>query len=120
MAVDTTCLFTTVRNTSGGTKKFGFLPPHGRELDADEEFTVFGSILEAVANANGDRATSRRHMHAFEAAIERGDIEILATPAPILVDQTSGASKQLRLNGGTLGVVDPCWTRTHSVDLEPV
>ncbi len=119
MPVDTTCLYTTVRNTSGGKKKFGFLPPHGRELDADEEFTVFGSILEAVANANGDRVTSRRHMHAFEAAIERGDLEILATPAPLLIDQTTGATKQLRLNNGTLGTVDPCWTREFSVDLVP-
>ena len=73
-----------------------------------------------MANANGDRATSRRHMVAFEAAVERGDIEILSTPAPILVDQTTGATKQLRLNGGSLGVVDPCWTREFSVDLLPV
>lgn len=119
MPVDSRCLFSTIRNTSGGRKKFGFLPPHGRELDADEEMTVFGNILEAVANANGDRVSSRRHMIAFEAAVERGDIDILNTPAPIMVDQTSGASKQLTLDGGTLGVLDPCWTREHSIDLVP-
>lgn len=119
MPVDTACLFSTIKNTSGVRKKFGFLPPHGRELAADEEFTVFGNVLEAVANANGDRATSRRHMIAFEAAIERGDIEILSTPAPILQDQTTGASKMLRLNSGTLGTLDPCWTRSSSVDLVP-
>lgn len=119
MPIDTSCLFTTVRNDSGVKKKFGFLPPHGRELLADEEFTVFGSILEAVANANGDRVTSRRHMIAFEAAIERGDISILNTPAPIFQDATTGAIKMVRLNGGTLGTIDPCWTRTSSVDLVP-
>jgi hypothetical protein len=119
MPVDTSCLFSTVRNSSGGRKKFGFLPPHGRELDADEEMTIFGNVLEAVANANGDRATSRRHMIAFEAAIERGDIEILATPAPIFTDATTGANKMMRLNNGTLGTLDPCWTRESSIDLVP-
>ncbi len=119
MPVDTSCLFTTVRNDSGVKKKFGFLPPHGRELDVDEEFTVFGSILEAVANARGDRVSSRRDMIAFEAAIERGDITILNTPAPILQDQTTGDIKMLRLNGGTLGVIDPCWSRESSIDLVP-
>ncbi len=119
MPIDTSCLFSTVKNTCGVKRKFGFLPPHGRELDNNEEFTVFGSILEAVANANGDRATSRRHMISFEAALERGDIEILNTPAPILQDQTTGLVKMLRLNGGTLGTIDPCWTRSTSVDLVP-
>lgn len=120
MAIDTSCLFSTVKNTCGSKRKFGFLPPHGRELDDNEEFTVFGNVLEAVANANGDRSTSRRHMVAFEAAIERGDIEILSTPAPILQDQTTGDSKMLRLNNGALGAIDPCWTRTASDDLIPV
>lgn len=120
MPVDVSCIFSTVKNTSGGTKKFGFLPPHGRELTANEEFTVFGSILEAVANANGDRVTSRRHMVAFEAAIERGDIEIMNTPAPILQDQTTSAVKMLRLNSGALGTIDPCWTRTAESELTPV
>lgn len=120
MPIDTSCVFSVVKNASGGKKKFGFLPPHGRELDDDEEFTCFGSILEAVANANGDRVTSRRHMIAFEAALERGDIEIVSTPAPILQDQTSGLTKMLRLNSGALGTIDPCWTRTADDDLVPV
>ena len=54
---DTSCLFSTVKNTSGGRKTYGFLPPHGRTLEADEELTVFGNILESVIR--NERVISR-------------------------------------------------------------
>lgn len=105
---DLSCLYTTVRNTSGGRKKFGFLPPHGRELAANEEFTVFGSVHEAVIR--DERVTSRRHIQALEAAVDRGDLLIVSTPSPILED-TAGQPKMLRMtDDGNLSVTDPCWT----------
>lgn len=113
MYIDIRCLYSTVRNTSGGRKKFGFLPPHGRELAANEEFTVYGDIKEAIIRF--ERTEARRSIIAFENAIQRGDLTIINTPNPILEDQTTNASKMVRLNNGTLGVVDPCWYTSSSV-----
>lgn len=108
MSQDVRCLYSTLRNTSGGRKKFGFLPPHGRELAANEEFTVFGSIFEAVIGI--ERVTSRRAIKALEDAIQRGDLQIVTTPSPIFEDHT-GAPKMVHLNSlGALVVDDPCWT----------
>ena len=44
LSQDTSCLYSTVKNISGGTKKFGFLPPHGKELDNNIEFTTMGTV----------------------------------------------------------------------------
>lgn len=109
--MDLTCLYSTVKNISGGTLKFGFLPPHGRSLADDGEFTVFGNILDAVANGF-DRATSRRSVLAFENAIDDGKLEIVNTPAPILKDATLADGFMIVLDNGTLGVDDPCWEST--------
>lgn len=114
---DKDCIYSVVKNTSGATRKFGFLPPHGVELAANEEYTVFGNILEALVR--GDRGSERRHHQAFAKALDREDLTIVRTPAPILKDATTGATKALRLNNGTLGTVDPCWTAT-SDSLEEV
>jgi len=110
---DTACLYSTVKNTSGQRKKFGFLPPHGRELDVDEEFTIYGDAREAVLRF--ERVTDRRQIMAFEAAIERGDIKIIQTPSPVLQDVDTGESKILELDGGVLSAVDPCWEESVSV-----
>lgn len=119
MYTDTSCLYSTVKNTSGKAMIFGFLPPHGKKLANNESFTVFGDIREAVARSP-ERASCRRSMIAFENCIESGDLTIIKTPAPILQDETTEATKQLRLNNGSLGVIDPCWARSVSDDLIPV
>jgi hypothetical protein len=110
--MDVSCLYSTVKNISGRPMVFGFLPPHGRKLAVDEEFTVFGDIKQAVIK-DVERVTSRRHILAFEAAIDRGDLEIINTPSPILQDQSSGLPKMLQLDT-TLSVVDPCWHNSVS------
>lgn len=107
---DATCLYSTVKNSSGKKMKMGFLPPHGRELDIDEEFTVYGDVRQAITGF--DR--NRQNILAFEAAITRGDLQILHTPSPIMVDATTDASKMLKLNNGTLSAVDPCWLNSTS------
>lgn len=110
MPLDRSALYSTVMNTSGGRKKFGFLPPHGRELAANEEYTVYGDIREAIIRF--ERTEARRVIIAFEQAIDRGDIRILHTPAPVLLDQTTGVSKMVNLNNGALGIVDPVWAQS--------
>ena len=108
---DLDCLYSTVKNISGGTLKFGFLPPHGQELADDAEVTVFGNILDAVANGF-DRNTSRRSVLALEKAIDDQKLEITGTPRPILKDAGGTQSYMITLSGGTLGVDDPCWEST--------
>jgi hypothetical protein len=115
---DMRCLYSTVKNTSGGAKPFGFLPPHGRKLAANEEFTVWGDIREAIIRF--ERTEARRSIIAFENALARGDIDIIHTPNPILQDHTTGHNKILRLNNGALGVVDPCWKFPASGSLSDV
>ncbi len=117
MGLDTACLYSTVKNTSGGTKKFGFLPPHGRELAAGEEFTVFGDIKQAVIRH--ERTEGRRNMIALEGALRRGDLEIISTPGIILEDDSNpGSTKMLRLRNGALGITDPCWNVSTSLSPE--
>lgn len=109
--VDTSCIYSTVRNTSGKRRFFGFLPPHGRTLAANEEFSVFGHITAAVVG-DVERATSRHHMAAFERAIEAGDLEILSTPAPILLDQGTEEPVMLEVTNGTVASTTPCFAGT--------
>jgi hypothetical protein len=113
---DKSCIYSTVKNTCGQTRRFGFLPPHGVQLDPNEVYTVFGSIYEAVGQGP-DYATGQRNHKALAAALDRGDLVIVSTPAPILVDATSGASKMLHLNNGTLSAVNPCWQTSDSLDV---
>ena len=111
---DLGCLYSTVKNISGGTKKFGFLPPHGKELDDDEEYTVFGNVLDAIANGF-DRACSKRSITSFEDAIDDRALEITATPSPILKDSVlTNRSFMLVVAGEDLGVDDPCWESVAS------
>lgn len=109
------CLTSTVRNTSGGSMIFGFLPPHGMQLAADEEYTVWGNILEAIGR--GDRPTDRRQHQAMHDAIDRGDITILTTPAPILTDTVSGVQKMLSLTSGSLVAAAVCWDTSASLEV---
>jgi hypothetical protein len=110
MPMDTSCLYSTVKNVSGGTKIFGFLPPHGRTLANNEEFTVFGDIRQNLGgNQGGERSVQRRANAAFEAAVESGDLEVLQTPSPILQDVNTDLPKMFRLASGVLSTVDPCW-----------
>lgn len=113
--LDTSCLYSTIRNISGGAKTFGFIPPHGWKLDDNEQRTVFGSILEAIQRGNGDRDLPRRHIQAFEASINAHEIEIVNTPSPIFYDETADAIKTLIVDSGSLVVVDPCWFNSISI-----
>lgn len=119
MTTDTSCLYSTLKNVSGKTKYFGFLPPHGRRLVANQEITVFGDIGQMVQH-DIERVTSRTYMQAFENALQEGFISVLKTPASILLDSSTGLNKMLTLTGGTLGVADPCWESTETTtDLDP-
>lgn len=113
MALARQCLHSTVRNISGGTLTFSFLPPHGQTLENGEEMSFFGNILEAVQR----RSTSKTRVNGFLAAVAPSDtsdpddalLQILQTPNPILYDHYRDHEKMLSLHNGTLVVADPCW-----------
>lgn len=113
MAVfQTGCLYSTVKNVSGGTKKFSFLPPHGAELDDDEEYTVFGDIRDAINPHNF--VTSQRYRDALENSLKNQELEIVSTPNPVLYDETLDFTKMLELDNGSLAAVAPCWSESVS------
>ena len=53
------CLYSVVKNVSGGTLTCSWLPPHGKQLAANATYTVFGSILNAI-NRNLSPGNNRR------------------------------------------------------------
>lgn len=99
MVVEVDSLRTIVRNTSGKTRKFSFLPPHGRELADDEEFSIPGDLLSQI--------TSRRAREAFEDAVAAGEIQVRQTGAPIILDDDTGEPKQLVVASGAVTGEDP-------------
>lgn len=118
LTLDTRSLFSTVKNTSGKTKIFGFLPPHGKELANNEEFSCFGHITEAVRK--GDYAESRRNMHALQAAIQRGDLDIIQTPNPILEDVEGQLGSKMVVNHrGTLTLFSTSWDASYFSEGDP-
>ena len=99
-------LVTVVKNTSGVTKRFGFLPPHGMQLTANETVSVFGHLTEAVNR--GDRF-GKRHMTALQAALLNDDINIQSTPGVVLLDATTGDPRTLTLSANVLDIANPSW-----------
>jgi hypothetical protein len=103
---DQTCFVSTVKNISGGTKRFSFLPPHGMQLDNNEEVSIVGNIIEAVGR--GDRGDGKRARQALLNAVDAGHLEIIATPSPVL-ENASGDPMVLVISGSSLTLENPCW-----------
>jgi hypothetical protein len=101
------CLFTTVVRPLASSKKFAFLPPHGRELAQDEELTFFGSIGQ-VAQSHG-QGVCQRYERAWAQAIADGELEVKETPCNIVYDDTDAASYMIVSSGGTVGTASPAW-----------
>ncbi len=72
VAPSTASLYTTILNTSGVTKTFSFLPPHGKTLTAGQSVTFVGSVYQYLKNA--------RKLAGFLSAVTRGDICLLSGP----------------------------------------
>lgn len=100
----TSGLYTTVENTSGADKVFGFLGTHGKRLEAGETFTVPGDL---VAKLGAQR--SQRKFKALEAALTEGDLKIVSSPAVYLYSADSEVTRELALDGLVIGTVDPQW-----------
>lgn len=100
---DSTCLETKVRNMSGKTAVFGFLPPHGKRLAAGEEYVFFGSFTGLLQSI-----TSKRKRVAFVNAVKSGILVVVSTPSPLLYDATLDVTKTIKVANNVISTVDPC------------
>jgi len=112
MAFDVSCLYSVLKNISGATRNFSYLPPHGRKLEAAETLSVFGDVQSAISR--GDRALDDRFFSSLENDLSNQNIEVVSTPAVILYDGDTQQSKMLHIDSGVLAVVDPCWESSIS------
>jgi hypothetical protein len=97
-------LYTTVKNTSGAARVFGFLGSHGKRLANNETYTVPGDLVSTVGK--GGRG-GQRQFKALEKALEDGDLVITKSPAVYLTDEDDGSVDQLKLDDNTLGTKSP-------------
>ena len=109
MPANINCLMTTVVNTSGEVRRFGFLPPRGRTLAVDAEFSAIGTIVDWVQSRGGHRPIPEKLEKSIRLALESGDMEIKKTPAVVLYDATAENSKIVALDDATLETATPCW-----------
>lgn len=102
-------LYTTVRNSSGAARVFGFLGEHGMRLAANESFTQRGDIVGKLG-----ATTSKRKFEALERALIAGDLVIIKSPALYLYDVSFSDTRKVVLKAGDLGFADPTWEATGS------
>lgn len=110
MPYDPAALYSVVQNSSGVSKRFPCLPPHGRTLAADEEVTLLGDAYAAVIR--GGRP--QRHLTDFVANLNAGLLTLVSQPAPILYDETLAASKLVGVDNGSVTLADPVFESSES------
>jgi hypothetical protein len=109
------CLFSIVKNVSGATKHFGFLPPHGRTLADEAELHVFGNIYDAIYRGGGYR--NQRLQDALANALNDGDLEVVSSPCLLVYDDADLATYRLGVNNATFEVYEPSWDSDDYVSL---
>lgn len=103
--MSTACLYTVVKNISGEERFFGFLPNHGRRLEADETMMVPGDLTTLMQR---DPQRGERNFRAFEAALG-SEIEIVRSPALFLQNLDSDDTVMFQVDGGGVEFNDPCY-----------
>lgn len=105
-------LYTTVVNTSGAARHFGYLGAHGITLAADAQYSHPGNLLRQVAR-------KPRQLAALQADLAAGVLEIMNTPAVVLWDNTRDEAKVLTLADGALAAADSGWQGDYSSSYTP-
>lgn len=72
---------TTVTNNSGETRFFGYIPPHGVELEDGEDVTVDGDLRTTLAGGR-NRYGRPQELEALDADVASGDVLVTETPDP--------------------------------------
>ncbi len=102
----TNCLYTRVRNVSGGPLVLSFIPPRGVSLADGAEVSVFGDLRSALTAMGGK---GRRAQASLESLLLGGKITIVDTPAPIVLDTGISSSYALGSSAGAPSYGTPCW-----------
>ena len=108
--MSTSCLVSTVKNVSGGDLLVASWYPHGKTFAADEEASLTGNVLEAMARMGGHKST--RVLDAFVALLTSAKLTIKKTPTPIFYDATADRVAGLNMVNNALFMLDPCWGST--------
>lgn len=103
---NTTSLETTFRNPTADAVHYPFLGLRGTTIPAGGSASFLGGP-EAALSRNG--FPNQRDFDDFSRAIKAGTLEILATPAVIVTDASTQATKVLTLVNGTIGTGDPSY-----------
>lgn len=98
----TASLTTTVRNVSGVTKFFSFLPPHGRTLAAGETLLVDGDLRDRLAR-------HKRKFTALNNALVNGKLALVDTPDEHYYDNVFDVTKVLDIDSLQVVLKDPSW-----------
>ncbi len=101
MAGTIVCRETVVRNESGMTLPFSFLPPHGVTLQDGETFSWPGD-LEAALQKN------LRKLRAYHACLLNGYLVLIQSPSAYIEDEVTHDIKILGIASGSVEVDDPC------------
>jgi hypothetical protein len=108
---DTSFLYTTVKNLMGVDHVFGYLPPHGKKLLANQTFTVPGDLANRILTT---RVTPmQRSFKSLERDLLAGRLAIESTPRPIFFDASPPAqvtNPSAAITAGTAG--STTWTGT--------
>ena len=102
MTNTTTDLYTTVQNTSGADRVFGFLSKHGKRLANNATFTVPGDLVGALGAQR-----SQRQFQAFERALNSGALTIIKSPSVYILDEDGVGTAELAMAGRVLGTTVP-------------
>lgn len=106
-----------MRNTSGGSRYFGYFPPHGKTLADEEEYSVAGDLSTRIAAGKDYQRT----FPAYESALADVRFVILRTPAVHLYDLATDVVQVIALRNDALGAVTPCWgTFSESGGADPI
>ncbi len=89
---DTSMLYSTVKNLTGVRRVFGYLPPHGKTLDAGQTYTVPGDLTTRIALRGGSTGQHRARFKSFERDLLAGRLAIQSTPRPVLYDAAAPAA----------------------------
>ena len=101
-------LNTVFRNPTANTLFYGFLGLHGRSIAPQGTYTFVGDALAPIYRNSHSLA-------GLQNALTTGTIEILATPAMLITDLSSGAISQITATNGTLGVASPSWGAYNNI-----
>lgn len=99
----TLCHTTKVRNLTGKTAFFGFLPPRGKRLKAGETYVFDGDLRQFYASI-----TKKRYRTSLLNALKNRHLAIESTPSQHVYDATLDVTKILTVVNGSLVIADPC------------